>query len=105
MYFVAYTLYGCMIVASFCLLFSVTGRILLGRINMESGNPHCDLAAAFFTGMAVWLAVLRTFAWVLPSYRLSFWLSITVFVIIILWHIRKCNIAQGGGADRVFSLV
>lgn len=106
MIYVTNILYSCMIVTVFICLFSVIGMGMLSRLHMESDNLYWNLSASFFVGLAVWLAALRTVAYFLPSYRLSFYLSAAFFAIIAVLCIKKRNIARmewgGGITDRIW---
>lgn len=81
--------YSFLIVLFFTFIFLFIGRTLLQGIGLMQKNVYADMAMDFFVGMAVYLAILRTISYLLPSYRVSFWLITIIFVIFLIAYIYK----------------
>lgn len=104
MFNVMYTLYGCAIVVLFSGLFLVMGSVLLSRLNLNMDNAYCNVASSFFTGMAVWLAALRTCSYFLLSYKGSFYFTLIVFIVVVVLTLKRRDIVMGGG-NYIFSFL
>lgn len=70
-----------LIVIVFAGLFCLIGRTVLRRTENGYENRCYTFASSYFIGMAVYLALLRTLALVIPSYKIVFWvLLILAFI-------------------------
>lgn len=66
----------------FAAIFCVIGGVLLNRMGKPAGDSCDTFAASYFIGMAVYLALFRTLALVIPSYRVVFWSLLILFGIL-----------------------
>ena len=79
-----------LIVILFACLFCAIGKAILDKTGGAASHRCFTLAASYFTGMAVYLSVLRTLTLVIP-YKIAFWvlLFLTVLYAVLKWH-RVC---------------
>lgn len=78
-----------LIVMLFAGLFCVIGRMALYKIGKAGGSPCYHFAAAYFTGMAIYLSVLRTLTMVIRSYKIVFWALLILTGIIAVFAIYR----------------
>lgn len=84
----------------FAAIFCVIGGVLLNRMGMSAGDGCDILAGAYFIGMAVYLALFRTLALLISSYRITFWSLLILFGIaaaVVVYRQYRMWILRNGG--------
>ncbi len=66
---------NCIIVLFFSIQFMLIGHWMLTKLGIAIDNICLRLSGGFFTGAAIYLALLRTTTLVFRSFRISFWIT------------------------------
>ena len=91
-----YAIGSVMVVVLFTTIFCLIGKIILNKIGISNENMYQKIAASYFIGMAVYLAVLRTVSLFVHSYKISFWIVLFTFGIVAIIDLINCHLKVTG---------